>query len=431
MEDINADPDVVEVNLVAAELKDFELYEGFKLDMYAYNGQIPGPRIQAKLGDEVIVHFRNDLPEPTTIHWHGLRIPSEMDGTPRVQDPVQPGATFTYRFTVKDAASYWYHPHVRSNEQVEKGLYGTLVVHDPETPKVDLERYVVLDDILLTQTGHAPFLTSRHTMVHGRGGNVLLTNGSGEKVTHSAIKGQTERWRVLNSANASTFEISLEGADWTIIGTDGGLISAPYKKERVLLPVGQRYELLVKYTQAGKVALNRHVLVRDNNGDIVKEPISTFEVEVADSEAEPVELGWPTVSPMPFRETTREVTMEFDAVNNPDGSVKWLINGVAHREEPLYTFMEGETVLVHLVNKLGPEHPFHLHGQFFEVLNIFGERGMFSDYPGLKDTVLLPGFKSVDILAYMDNPGRWMVHCHILEHSKLGMMAEVIVTPKE
>jgi FtsP/CotA-like multicopper oxidase with cupredoxin domain len=94
---------------------------------------------------------------------------------------------------------------------------------------------------------------------------------------------------------------------------------------------------------------------------------------------------------------------------------------------PIFTFNEGETVKINLVNKVGPEHPFHLHGQWFEVLSD-GRR--ITQFPGLKDTVLLPGMERISILAYFDNPGRWMVHCHIAEHAELGMMGEFVVRPK-
>jgi FtsP/CotA-like multicopper oxidase with cupredoxin domain len=429
LKDLNPDPNILEVELVAGVLNDYELYDGYFIDMYAFNGQIPGPIIQAKVGDEVIIHFTNALPVATTIHWHGLRIPSEMDGTPRVQDPVEPNDTFTYRFTVPDAASFWYHPHLRENELIEKGLYGTFVVHDEKDPEVDLERYIVLDDIAITNDGHAPFLASGHEMIHGRGGNLLLTNGSGELLTHQATQGQTERWRIVNTSNATTWKVSITGADWKVIGSDGGLISKPFTKDFLSVPVGRRYDVLVKYDQAGQVALQRHILVVNEAGDVVEEAYGSFEVDVAASTEAVKPIEWPSVAPIPYRADTREVTLEFDAVNTGNG-IQWMINGVPHREEPLFTFDEGDTVLMHLINKLGPEHPFHLHGQFFEVISEYGERGENSPEPGLRDTVLLPGFTSVDIVAYMDNPGQWMVHCHILEHAKLGMMSEIFVTPK-
>ncbi len=139
LEDLNPDPKIVEVNLTARSLTS-HWPSDLTLRMMTYNGVTPGPLLQVAVGDRVIVHFKNELDEPTTVHWHGLRIPADMDGNPRIQDPVEPGTAFTYDFVVPDAGTFWYHPHIRANEQVEKGLYGPLIVHDPADPVVDQER---------------------------------------------------------------------------------------------------------------------------------------------------------------------------------------------------------------------------------------------------------------------------------------------------
>jgi FtsP/CotA-like multicopper oxidase with cupredoxin domain len=101
------------------------------LKVWAYNGQVPGPVLRVRLGETLRVHFTNNLPEETTIHWHGVRLPNAMDGVPGVtQPPVPPAGEFVYEFTPKDAGTFWFHPHVRASEQVERGLYGVLVVED-------------------------------------------------------------------------------------------------------------------------------------------------------------------------------------------------------------------------------------------------------------------------------------------------------------
>ena len=118
--------------------------------------------------------------------------------------------------------------------------------------------------------------------------------------------------------------------------------------------------------------------------------------------------------------------MTFNAYQTPLGEVQWTINGEAFREEPLFTFAQGDVVRLRLTNDAGPEHPFHLHGQFFTIVD---QGTTETRQPGFKDTVLVPGFSTVEVIAYMDNPGRWMAHCHILEHAELGMMSEIVVTP--
>lgn len=423
LEDENPAADIVEVTLRAEETT-VTLADGLDVDMYTYNGSFPGPILQAQVGQTVIVHFENKLLEETTVHWHGLRIPDEMDGNPRIQNPVQPGESFTYEFVVEDAASYWYHPHVRENEQIEKGLYGLFVVRGEDEPEFDRERFLTIDDILIDQNGELPpFLQSHPEIMHGRSGNALLNNGSLDVVSFSVDQNDVERWRLVNPANARTMELELEGASWRVIGTDGGLLPEPYETDRIVLPVGQRFDVEVVYDQPGTVTLNSMVLVRNDAGQVVEEAFPIYEAEVAASDAEARTVELPEVT-LPTAEPTRDETIEFDVGQDTFGNTVWMLNGKAHSNDPLFTFGYGEVVRIKLRNNAGPEHPFHLHGNFFTVVN--DGRG-WTNQPGLKDTVLVPGMEEVEIIAYFDNPGQWMAHCHILEHAKLGMMSEIIV----
>src|SRR5215813_4191543 len=148
--DLNPDPKIVEINL-DARVAPVEVTPGVRADAWTYDGGIPGPLIRARVGDRVIVHFTNHLPKPTTVHWHGLRIPNSMDGVPDVSQPeVAPGEAFTYDFVVPDAGLFWYHPHVMSAAQVGFGLYGPMLVEDPkETQQIGVQDdlVVVLSDI--------------------------------------------------------------------------------------------------------------------------------------------------------------------------------------------------------------------------------------------------------------------------------------------
>jgi len=154
--DTNPDPAIVEVELVATVGR-FEYVAGAPTEIWAYRDgavtgsrpTIPGPLLDVNQGDQVIVHLRNELPEPTTIHWHGIRVPNAMDGSEHTQDLVQPGATFDYVFTAVDAGTYWYHPHIRSVVQLEKGLYAPMIVRGGVEPSVHADRTFVLDDVKL------------------------------------------------------------------------------------------------------------------------------------------------------------------------------------------------------------------------------------------------------------------------------------------
>ena len=425
MEDLDPSEDVVEVDLVAANTA-LDIGLDAPLDLMTYNGSFPGPLLEANVGDTVIVNFTNQLDEPTTVHWHGLRVPDEMDGNPRIQDPVQPGETFRYEFVVPEAGTFWYHPHVRAHEQVERGLYGPIIIRDPAEPRALIERVVVVDDILLSGTSIPPFLTSNMEGMHGRLGNVLIGNGEANPAPvggeFGATQGTVELWRIINPSNARTFSLSLEeGAEWRVVGVDGGRVE-PYTTERIQVAVGQRYDLEVIHRDNRAADLTAHVLTLDASDNVIEVPVPVYMVDVAESDAEPEPIAWlpPTHE---SRTPGRDVTVDFDGVNGTNG-IEWTINGEADPPEPIFTFEPGEVVRMRLVNHAGPEHPFHLHGQFFEIVDSGTAE---TAQPGLKDTVLVPGQSTVEIIAYMDNPGRWMAHCHILEHAALGMMAEILV----
>ncbi len=430
LEDTNSDPKIVEVKIVAGATK-MKLFDDVaELEMYTYNGQVPGPTLEANVGDKVIVHFENHLDEKTTIHWHGLRISDQMDGNPRIQKPVEPGGKFTYEFVVTDAGTHWYHPHVRTNEQLEKGLAGAIVVHEKEQPVVATERVLVMDDILVNKDGHAPFLKSHPEVMHGRSGNRLLINGAHAPTKATAKLAQIERWRIVNVANARTMHFDVSGeALVRVVGTAGGLLEKPFMLDKPLtVPVGARFDLEVLYGAVGEVTLRSYVPVLDANNKVVYKPFAQLIVDVKDDPNAPsaYKTPFPGAAALPVRTATRKVTMDFRAVQAPGTptGVNWLINNVKDwMSKPLFTFEQGDTVEMTIKNLAGPEHPFHLHGQFFEILEPKG-------HPGLRDTVLVPGMQTVTIRAWMDNPGQWMAHCHILEHAEQGMMSEIVVTPK-
>src|SRR5918995_639608 len=171
------------------------------LDGWAYNGVTPGPTIEARQGDTLVVRLTTRLGEPTTIHWHGLRLPAPMDGTQDVQKAVAPGDTFEYRFPLPDAGTFWYHPHMNETVQLERGLYGVLVVRGDDEPRVDGDRVLVFDDVKVDRAGKiaAPGrVMERH---NGRQGNLLLLNGRVDRKLEMAA-GQIERWRLVNVSSA-------------------------------------------------------------------------------------------------------------------------------------------------------------------------------------------------------------------------------------
>ena len=510
-EDINSDSDIVEINLEARE--DYvEIEPGISTKVYTYNGSVPGPLIRARVGDTLIVHFTNNLPEPTTIHWHGLRLPADMDGASVAQNPVQPGASFRYEFVLKDASLFWYHPHVRSNEQVEKGLAGAILVSPDgrngenskalkKLRKLD-QKILVLDDILLnedSQVEEAFTGTVEEVLlkkINGRSGNTLLVNGR-ELPTMKVQSGEPVRWRLVNIANTRFMKFSVPGHELTRIGGDGGLLETPVtglsdiklvsgeRADVVFTPVGEPGSELIVYWKDSvrgrhtvDVMPNGMVMMGDDpmDGSYPDNPLVKLVFEKNDHDPEPLDLPAQlrTILPTDIAGAA-ETTLEFNhSMPMADGSINFLINGKTFSEVTSHDAPDasvGETQVWNLVNKTGGDHPFHLHGFFFQVLetikkDVDGNIIEIIPAPQMeeKDIVNLPrrpgemgsvsivrvaikfdpaeGLSSDDIKANggvaailnadLDNgqrghSGGWQFHCHILEHADTGMMSFVEV----
>ncbi|MBI5493619.1 MAG: multicopper oxidase family protein [Deltaproteobacteria bacterium] len=428
-QDVNPDPQVVEVDLVASVVE-HAFADGRLTQAYAYNGLIPGPTLQLQRGQRLLVHFTNQLPEPTTIHWHGLRIPDTMDGTPMTQTPVPPGGSFTYDFTPPDAGNFWYHPHYNTPQQMERGLMGAVVVHEDPAVAFDAERIIFTDDVRLEADGSlAPFQQSGMDVMHGRGGNVLLLNGAeAPRAPVTVTRGTQERWRVFNGANARTMSLSVAGATFAVFGTDGGPLPRPRVRARLSVAAGERYDVLVYFDGApgSTAALLSHVLVLDGNGNVVEEERVLQEFQVATAPDAPLrDIVLPSSAEVTLPpEGPPDRTLVISGYN--DGTVHFTINGRSFPDEEAWETTQGTTAQVRIDNQLGMEHPFHFHGQFFRVL---APAARVRSDPGVKDTVLVAGGETVTVLVDFSNPGHWMYHCHILEHAEAGMGAHVTVHP--
>jgi FtsP/CotA-like multicopper oxidase with cupredoxin domain len=409
---------VVRIDLEARETE-WEFVPGVKTRAWGFNGQVPGPTIEARVGDVLEVHLTNRLPEPTAIHWHGLRVPAAMDGTDMVQRPVEPGETFIYRFRVPDAGTFWYHPHVNETVQLERGLYGALVVRAPDEPQFEAERVLVLDDIALDRKGQIRppgWWIEQHD---GRQGDTFLINGRQvPELTMAA--GQVEQWRIVNASSARYIRLSIGARSVTIIGTDGGLIDAPVGVDEVLLTPGDRVVLAVGPFAEGEVLdvnalrYDRTTVARAREARFATLRVgpaaashATIPAKLCD--IEPLVTG--PVSP------TREVHLGVKP--SLKRGAQFVVNKEPHhRDQPVRV---GELQVWDVVNDTMMDHPFHLHGFFFQVLAVNGEPPAFRSW---EDTVNVPPKATVRIAWVPDDrPGEWMYHCHILEHHAGGMMA--------
>jgi FtsP/CotA-like multicopper oxidase with cupredoxin domain len=432
--DVNPAPNIVEVEL-EARITDMELIPGKPTPVWTYNGSLPGPFIRAKVGDQIIVRFKNSLPEATSIHWHGLRLPNEMDGVPGLtQDPIEPGGEFVYAFEARDAGTFWYHPHINSAAQVGWGLYGALLVEDPDDPEVFGDDLVlVFSDMGVDDEGR--FLPEdtggEFGDLFGREGNLLLVNGK-VRPQLKVRNGKQQRWRVINAARARYYTLRLPEHTFVKLGGDNGLAERSEEVNRIVLVPGERVDLV--FTPSDEPGTSRWMQwiptergfgsvfnrPRENMLEIVtvdERPVLPEAIPVALREIEPIDVA-------DAKELTLNLTIETHSTARAKEIVMG-INGVPYwHSEPL-TARIGETQIWNIVNDTAFAHPFHLHGYFFQVLDD-------ARIPEWKDTVDVPADSSLRIAVHFDErPGMWMYHCHILDHADSGMMGHLWVAEDE
>ncbi len=422
---------MVEVQLTA-RVASIEIAPGRRVDAWTYDGGIPGPLIRARVGDRLVVRFTNALPKPTTVHWHGLRVPIQMDGVPGAsQSEVQPGESFTYDFILPDAGLFWYHPHVMSATQVGFGLYGALLVEDPEEKiGVPDEVVLVLSDIALDEKGELedPDSGGSAGMVFGREGNQVLVNGrAGARMT--ARSGVPQRWRVVNAAKSRHFQIHLGGPRFTTIGGDGGLLEHPVESETLILAAGERADVIVTPEGAAGAELAVETIPYNRGyGSIEYRSIDElFKIGIADLPAylsPPLPKVRRAIEPL-SPEGATPVVVDFTLGRRGDGTFEYGIGGVPFANGKAVKAAPGETQVWTLNNKTAWSHPFHLHGFFFQVLD---DEGQPVRPLAWKDTVNVPLEKSLRVIVRFDErEGSWMYHCHILDHADGGLMGWVEV----
>lgn len=440
--DLDPAANVVEVAL-EAKVSDVELAPGRTVSMWTYNGQLPGPRIEARAGDTVRVRFKNSLPEATTIHWHGVRVPAAMDGVPAVQSPIAAGAEFTYEFVVPDAGTFWYHPHIRSDEQVERGLYGAFVVRGDAEPTTTTDRTVVLDDLLLDSNWQLGDFDPMMQAMVGRQGNVILANGWAHPIAEVA-RGGLHRFRFINAANARYFRLALPGHRLIQIGTDGGFLPAPREVDELLLVPGERADVLVVASGAANEAMEWTSLRYDRGHGTGDLPDAVVFQMKHGSDAPIATPSTPSafapIADLPAATVQREIKLEESmAMGGGDhgaghGSSTtnmapvFSINGEVFPDvTPLAATLETVEEWS-IVNTTEMDHPFHLHGFRFQVVSVDGAAPSVIAW---RDSINIPAEKTVKFRVRLeDNPGTWMFHCHILEHAERGMMGELeVATP--
>lgn len=458
---------------------------GSNVTMYAFNDQIPGPIIKVKQGSSIFINFTNNINMDSAVHWHGLKLNNKYDGVPGLtQKPVPSGESFLYRLDFPNEGVYWYHSHFREDKQQDLGMYGVILV-EPTSKNyfnpVDLEVPLTIDDILMMANGSIyPFNNNYETFsLMGRYGNVMLLNGKSD-YNLDVDRGQIVRFYLADTANARPFNFTIQDHELKLVGGDSGKYEKESLLDSVILSPAEReiVEVLFdkpgifkilnqtpeKAYQPGIVNVSEQLLTSTahnnksiantfytlrNNSDIISEispyrerylaaepdyiidltvdlkPMAGMErMEVGPKEPKPIAGG-----DIEWDVSEAKLMMNQDSIND---TVRWILKDNATGKENLdfgLRIKDGDFKKIRFYNDPNSahpmQHPIHIHGLRFLVLS---EDGRNNDNLVWKDTVLVPGGSTVDILLVADNPGKWQMHCHISEHMGAGMQTVVTVT---
>jgi len=400
---------------LTAQKTTVKLSSGKAVEAWTYNGQIPGPELRVKEGELVEVTLINqDIEQGVTVHWHGLDVPNAEDGVAgATQDTVQPGQTYTYRFIAKQTGTYWYHSHQDSEEAVQKGLFGPLIVEPRETDPA------VKDITVMTHIWD----------------NKLAIGASDTTEALNIAPGTPVRLRLLNTDDWVRQRYLLTGTPFQVAAIDGTDIADPglLENTRLELTTGGRYDVVftmpdhpVLLSVAGE---NKLGLLMSPNG-----AGSLPEVPAQPAVFDPARYGAKTPTPFDLNSKfDREFTMVLDnkfGFYNGQFNNLYTINGELFPNTPMFMVREGDLVKTTIINRSYVDHPMHLHGHHMLVLTRNGQPVSGTWWSDTLD--VLPG-DTFEVAFRADNPGLWMDHCHNLSHAALGMsmhlMYEGVTTP--
>lgn len=427
---------------------------GVRARTWSY-GPLPASEIRVRKGETLRAEVINALPAPTTVHWHGIALRNDMDGVPDMtQSAIAPGSSFRYEFTVPDAGTYFFHPHV--GVQLDRGLYGPLIVEDPaDGSDYDLEAVVVLDDWLDGVDGRDPDQELRRLQDAGMagmgmgadhggmgggmgmgtdpeaplgsdGGDVryphYLINGrvGDDPVTFTGRPGQRVRLRLVNAGSDTSFRVAVGGHRLRITHTDGFPVE-PVTTDNVLIGMGERYDAIVELGDGvfplvagaeGKTG-QAFALIRTGGGTPPPPDVRPAELDSTPLTADALSAADGVRLSRRGPDRVLDVVLGSDMTN-----YVWTINGKAFPDREPLDVTEGERVRLRFVNHTMMAHPMHLHGHTYQVVAPTGAGPR-------KDTSLVLPMRTVEIDFDATNPGRWMTHCHNIYHGEAGMMAEL------
>jgi FtsP/CotA-like multicopper oxidase with cupredoxin domain len=399
------------------------------------DGGMP-PVLRMTKGKPYAARLTNTLDEPTTIHWHGLRIANKMDGVPFMTQPyVYTGDSFDYAFTPPDAGTFWYHPHCNTLTQMGHGMTGVIVVEDEADPTFDSEVVLNLRDWRLGSDGQfiAPF-RPRDAAKTGTYGTVRTANWHQEP-QYDAPAGGLIRLRIAVTDVTRIFSLKMEGAEATVIAIDGNLVAKRFPLDLLLIGPGQRLDLAVRMpdnegatatledirgTSPKTIAKFRAVgqSLKRNAGDLAalgENPVAKADLSSAQK--------------IPLVLSAAAESAPVDSICGTLGYSFWAINKVpwpgdtSDPTAPLAELKLGQSYILQLENVTPHFHPIHLHGMSFTTISSSTREVM----PLVSDTYLIQPDEKVQLSFVADNPGDWLLHCHIIEHQKTGMTSYIRV----
>jgi blue copper oxidase len=431
-------------NSTAFEAKqtEVEILKGKKTNVYGYYDGILGKTFVVNNGAFNNLQFTSSLPQATNIHWHGLIVPSEMDGFPSLV--TQPGGTFQYQFKINQrAGTYWYHPHPDglTAEQVMQGLAGFFIVRDDEEaalklPDGDSEIAFVIQDRRFKNTGDFAYSPTMMDVMTGFFGEYIIVNGAYNP--YKAVKAGWNRLRIINGSNARVYNLAFSNQqDFVVIGSDAGLLSAPETVNNILLSPGERIDMLVDFTNVANKEIFLQSELFNSGGVQGKEAFKILKFKAGDKTNETFILPTALSAIVKINPSAATKTRVFDISNaSMHGADKMgmdkmqmgmhSINGISYDAAVINERVTaGATEIWEFDNGKGDEiHPMHFHGNHFQILERTGGRGkLTATEKGWKDTVLLmPGEKVKVITTFSQFKGKYVLHCHNLEHEDSGMM---------
>lgn len=387
------------------------------------------PVLRMRQGQPFAARLVNALDEPTTVHWHGLRIPNAMDGVPEMTQPyVYPGDTFDYAFTPPDAGTFWYHPHCNTLTQMGHGMTGVIVVENPADPEFDSEVVLNLRDWRLGSDGAfiAPF-KPRDAARGGTYGTVRTANWQ-RAPNYEAPAGGLIRLRVAATDVTRIYTLGID-APATILALDSNALADPLALDTLDLGPGQRAEIVIRMPDAdGQTVTIGNlrgsspwtIATLTSRGSSLKRDIRDVKPLAANPVARP-DLAAAERIPIEFTATAEHKAVE--SICGSLGYTFWAINKVAWQGDtqdpmaPLAELKLGRSYVFQIANRTPHAHPIHLHGLTFQII-ASNKRTVL---PPPTDTILLQPDEQAELALVADNPGDWVLHCHIIEHQKTGM----------